>query len=68
MEIAKTFTFEAAHWLPNVPPDHKCRHLHGHSYRVTVHIEGDIDPALGWVIDFADIKRIVKPHIDLLDH
>ncbi|HKJ74990.1 MAG TPA: 6-carboxytetrahydropterin synthase, partial [Alphaproteobacteria bacterium] len=54
MEIFKEFTFEAAHLLPNVPPEHKCRRLHGHSFRARLYIEGDLDPSLGWVTDFAD--------------
>jgi 6-pyruvoyltetrahydropterin/6-carboxytetrahydropterin synthase len=33
MDIFTEFNFEAAHWLPHVPPDHKCHRLHGHSYR-----------------------------------
>ena len=38
MEIFKEFTFEAAHQLPNVPADHKCARLHGHSFRVEIHV------------------------------
>ena len=49
--------FEAAHRLPNVPTGHKCARLHGHSYRVEVHVAGDRStPSSGWVMDFADIK------------
>ena len=54
MEIYKDFTFEAAHRLPNVPEGHKCSRLHGHSYRVSIHIEGPIGETSGWVADFAD--------------
>ena len=68
MEIYKEFSFEAAHLLPNVPPGHKCGRLHGHSFRVEVHVEGPLDPALGWVMDYADIKTVVKPVIARLDH
>jgi 6-pyruvoyltetrahydropterin/6-carboxytetrahydropterin synthase len=67
-ELVRTFRFEAAHALPNVPADHKCRRLHGHSYRVDVHVEGPIDPAKGWVMDFGDIKKAVQPILDDLDH
>jgi 6-pyruvoyltetrahydropterin/6-carboxytetrahydropterin synthase len=66
-EIFKEFTFEAAHRLPKVPPGHKCSRLHGHSYRVRVHIEGAVDDT-GWVRDFDDITCAVKPVIDRLDH
>ena len=41
MDIFKIFTIEAAHRLPNVPPGHKCARLHGHSFRVEVHVGGE---------------------------
>ena len=68
MEIFKDFTFEAAHRLPNVPPEHKCSRLHGHSFRVRVWVSGEIDPHFGWVMDFADIKDACRPVIEQLDH
>jgi 6-pyruvoyltetrahydropterin/6-carboxytetrahydropterin synthase len=67
-ELVKTFRFEAAHSLPNVPEGHKCKRLHGHSYRVDIHVTGRPDPKTGWVIDFGDIKRCVEPVLDELDH
>jgi 6-pyruvoyltetrahydropterin/6-carboxytetrahydropterin synthase len=66
--IVKEFRFEAAHLLPNVPEGHKCSRLHGHSFRIEVQVEGEVDPHIGWVMDFADIKAVVKPIIDQLDH
>lgn len=68
MEVFKEFTFEAAHRLPHVPADHKCARLHGHSFAVRISVQGPLDARLGWVMDFADIKRIVGPVIDELDH
>lgn len=68
MEIFKEFTVEAAHRLPNVPAGHKCGRLHGHSFRIEVHVSGDIGPQTGWVIDFADIKAAFKPLENQLDH
>lgn len=68
MEIYKEFTFEAAHRLPNLPADHKCARLHGHSFNVSVHVSGPLTPREGWVMDFAEIKQVVKPIIDQLDH
>ncbi|HEY0640539.1 MAG TPA: 6-carboxytetrahydropterin synthase QueD [Pseudonocardiaceae bacterium] len=67
-EIFREFTFEAAHRLPNVPPGHKCARLHGHSYRVVVRVEGELDAALGWVRDFGDLKAAWKPVEAELDH
>jgi 6-pyruvoyltetrahydropterin/6-carboxytetrahydropterin synthase len=68
MEIWKEFTFEAAHLLPNVPDDHKCKRLHGHSYRVRVCVEGELDPTLAWVLDFAEVAAAFEPIRLRLDH
>lgn len=68
MEVFKEFSFEAAHRLPNVPPEHKCFRLHGHSFRCEVHVSGPLDAQLGWVLDFAELRAAVKPIIDQLDH
>ena len=68
MNVFKEFTFEAAHRLPNVPADHKCARLHGHSFRVAIHVEGEIGADSGWVLDFADIERAFAPLHDQLDH
>jgi 6-pyruvoyltetrahydropterin/6-carboxytetrahydropterin synthase len=68
MEIFREFTFEAAHRLPNVPEGHKCARLHGHSYKVIVHVEAPVDPESGWVMDFGDLKRAFKPLEAQLDH
>jgi 6-pyruvoyltetrahydropterin/6-carboxytetrahydropterin synthase len=68
MDIFREFTFEAAHRLPHVPEGHKCSRLHGHSYRVEVHVRGDVDPVSGMIMDFADVKAAFKPLDDKLDH
>ena len=67
-ELVKSFRFDAAHALPNVPAGHKCASAHGHGYRVDIHVYGDVDPHAGWVMDFGRIKAIVAPLIDQLDH
>lgn len=68
MEIFKTFTLESAHRLPNVPEGHKCARVHGHSFRVELHVSGPVDARLGWVMDFADIKQAFEPLFQRLDH
>ncbi|MEJ8657127.1 MULTISPECIES: 6-carboxytetrahydropterin synthase QueD [Streptomyces] len=68
MEIFREFTFEAAHRLPKVPEGHKCARLHGHSYKVIVHVEAPVDPEAGWVMDFGDLKKAFKPLEARLDH
>jgi 6-pyruvoyltetrahydropterin/6-carboxytetrahydropterin synthase len=66
--IAKEFRFEAAHRLPNVREGHKCARLHGHSFRVEIIVEGVVDPHVGWVRDFADLKDAMAPLLERLDH
>lgn len=68
MRIFKEFIFEAAHRLPNVPADHKCARLHGHSFHVEIHVDGPLEKHTGWVCDFADIKTAFQPMYDQLDH
>jgi 6-pyruvoyltetrahydropterin/6-carboxytetrahydropterin synthase len=68
MEIFREFTFDAAHRLPNVPDDHKCHRMHGHTYRVTLRVAGIVEPQCGWVVDFADIVAAFTPIRDQLDH
>lgn len=68
MDIFKVFSFEAAHRLPHVPAGHKCARLHGHSFRVEVHVSGPVGEQTGWVMDFADLKTAFQPILDRLDH
>ncbi|MEM7026982.1 MAG: 6-carboxytetrahydropterin synthase QueD [Pseudomonadota bacterium] len=68
MEIYKIFTIEAAHRLPNLPADHKCSRLHGHSFQIAVHVEGEPGKESGWVIDYAEISEYFKPLFNTLDH
>jgi len=68
MELRKTFQFEAAHLLPNLPAAHKCRRLHGHSFQAEIVVAGDCDPEQGWLMDYADISESFKPLFEQLDH
>jgi 6-pyruvoyltetrahydropterin/6-carboxytetrahydropterin synthase len=68
MIIYQHFTFDAAHFLPHVPEGHKCRNLHGHTYHLTLYIEGEVLEKEGWIIDFSDLKAIAMPVIGMLDH
>ena len=67
-EIVQGFRFEAAHFLPNVPPEHRCLRMHGHSYKVDVHVRGAVDPQSGWVLDFYDLEKAFAPLLATLDH
>ena len=68
LELATTFTFEAAHQLHRAPEGSKCSRLHGHSWKVDVLVEGEVDKEHGWVVDFDEIARAFEPVHDALDH
>ncbi len=68
MKITQAFAFEAAHYLPNVSDSHRCRRMHGHSYRVELTLEGSIHPHTGFVVDFFDLEAAFGPLLETLDH
>jgi len=68
MRISQAFKFESAHFLPGVPPTHRCSRLHGHSYRVEVQLEGAVDPHTGFVVDFFDVEKAFATIMEALDH
>jgi len=68
VRLSKTFSFEAAHWLPCFPDGHKCRRLHGHSFRVEVVVAGVVPPEAGYLIDYGEIRAATAPIEAELDH
>ena len=66
--LVRDYAFEAAHFLPRVAEGHKCRRMHGHSYKLRIKLSGPIDAELGWLVDFADVDRVVDPIVAELDH
>ena len=66
--ITRDFYFEAAHSLPRLGEAHKCRRLHGHLFKVEVTVSGDVDPLLGWVVDFGVLDKVGKRIVSGLDH
>src|SRR5690242_5374647 len=46
----------------------KCRRLHGHSFRIEIHVEGTLEATRGWIMDFGEIKNAFQPIYDQLDH
>lgn len=68
MDVFRVFQVEAAHFLPNVPEGHKCARMHGHSFRIEVHVFGEPGNESGWVMDFADLRRAFQALFDQLDH
>jgi len=65
MKIAKEFTWEMGHRLSFHKG--KCKNLHGHSYKCLIELTGDPD-ANGMVLDYFDMKTIIEPILDNLDH
>lgn len=65
MKIAKEFRWEMGHRLP----EHfgQCRNIHGHSYKMLVEIEGELN-SQGMIMDYYDLKQAVNPVIEKLDH
>jgi 6-pyruvoyltetrahydropterin/6-carboxytetrahydropterin synthase len=68
VDLTKTFRFEAAHWLPTFPEGHKCRRMHGHSFRVDVIVRGEVPEDTGYLLDYGELKRITGPIEERLDH
>jgi 6-pyruvoyltetrahydropterin/6-carboxytetrahydropterin synthase len=67
VSVSKDYlTFSSAHFITLA--GHKCESLHGHNYQVTVAVEGTLDPECAFVVDFAVLKRVLRPHVDALDH
>ena len=65
MKIAKEFRWEMGHRLP----EHfgLCKNIHGHSYKMIVEFDGELDKNQ-MVIDYYDIEKIINPVIEKLDH
>jgi 6-pyruvoyltetrahydropterin/6-carboxytetrahydropterin synthase len=65
MKIAKEFRWEMGHRLP----EHfgQCKNIHGHSYKMIVEFDGDLDKQ-GMVLDYYDVEKIIDPIIKKLDH
>jgi len=68
VRLTKTFGFEAAHDLPTFPPGHKCRRLHGHSFRFDLVVAGEVESEKGYLIDYGEIKAAAEPIMQQLDH
>ena len=68
MNVFKTFTIEAARSLPNLPDGHPCKNIHGHSFKITITVTGNVDNKTGFVMDFGDIVETFNPLLSKLDH
>ena len=68
VQLVKSFTFEAAHYLPSFPEGHKCRRMHGHSFRIEIKVAGEVPEGDYHLIDYGEIMGIVEPLRKQLDH
>ena len=68
VRLFRSYNFEAAHQLPNVPVGHKCARVHGHSFGVEIVIKGSVDPRLGWCMDYGEIDGVWQPLYAAFDH
>ena len=68
MIVYKKFNIESARSLPNVPKNHPCHRLHGHSFKIIISVEGQIDEQSGFVTDFQEIEDAFNPIKKILDH
>lgn len=66
--IWKEQRFESAMRLLRAPGGDKRRRLHGHSYRIRLHLSAPLDPVMGWTVDYGDVKQVFKPIYKALDH
>jgi 6-pyruvoyltetrahydropterin/6-carboxytetrahydropterin synthase len=65
--ITRRYHFEAAHFLPHVAPDHKCRRMHGHNYVAEISVAGAIDER-GFILDFFELDLVIAPLLKAIDH
>jgi len=68
VELSRTFHLESARRLPRLPATHPCARVHGHSFALDLVVRGEVDPEVGWLIDYNDIDRAFAPLRAALDH
>lgn len=67
-ELKQHFQIESARFLPHLEKTHPCSRMHGHSFKIILTLVGELDPQLGWVIDYNDIQKALRPILNDLDH
>jgi len=71
MRITKSVTFDAAHFLETTSAEDAARayaRMHGHSFTLDVTLDGEPDPATGWVVDFGEVADALDHIKEALDH
>jgi 6-pyruvoyltetrahydropterin/6-carboxytetrahydropterin synthase len=67
-ELRQHFQIESARFLPHLPAGHPCARMHGHSFKIILTLVGGLDPQIGWVMDYHEIEKVMKPFLAELDH
>jgi 6-pyruvoyltetrahydropterin/6-carboxytetrahydropterin synthase len=67
-ELKQHFQIESARFLPKLPKTHPCSQVHGHSFKIVLTLVGDLNPEIGWVMDYHEITKIMTPLLTQLDH
>lgn len=67
-ELKQHFSIESARFLPTLPKNHPCASLHGHSFKIILTLQGDLDPQIGWVMDYHEISKEMAPLLQQIDH
>lgn len=67
-ELKQHFQIESARFLPFLEKNHPCSRTHGHSFKITLTLQGPLDKKLGWLIDYNEIEAKVRPILMMIDH
>ena len=69
MIVYRSFRIHASRFLPNLKDDHICKRMHGHTFNITIYINGKVDKKTGFVIDFYDVDQLFNKYIhNKIDH
>ncbi len=66
--IWKEFGLDSAVRLNHAPSGDVRRRIHGHTYRLRLHLSAPLDLVYGWTVDFGDVKELFAPVFESLDH
>jgi len=67
-ELKQHFHVESARFLTNLPKNHPCSNMHGHSFKIILTLIGDLHPKIGWVMDYHEISKVMAPILQQIDH
>ena len=67
-ELVQHFRIESARYLPFLPESHPCRSVHGHSFKISLRLQGQLNPKIGWMIDYNEISQRLQPLLKQIDH